>query len=80
MSIQVNFTGPNGCTEPFSLEADKVGQTITLRAYYSEPVSSGCTAVVLNHSLNYNFFADLPGPYFFVSEMNKGVTDTLTVY
>ncbi|MFT4753361.1 MAG: hypothetical protein ACI9GM_000729 [Salibacteraceae bacterium] len=80
VSVQVNFTGPNGCTEPYSIEANKVGQTITLRAFYSEPIASICTEQVLNHSLNYSFFADLPGAYFFISEMDNSVTDTLVVF
>ena len=79
VSIQVRFTGNNGCYTPYSIEADKVGQTIVLRAFSKKTDNAVCTQQVVNLSLNFSFFADLPGPYFFVSNTDDSLSDTLTV-
>jgi hypothetical protein len=79
VKVTVHFTGHNGCTQPYSIEADKVGQTITLRAFYSLENDQICTANIQNFSLEYDFFADLPGPYFFISSFDNTISDTLVV-
>ena len=80
VKIKVKFSGINGCSEPYNLKADKVGQTITLRAFYKQPDTEICTEILPVFELDYNFFADLPGTYFFVSEMDPSIADTLIVY
>lgn len=79
VEVTVHFTGGSGCSKPYSIEANKVGQTIELRAFYSEPESGACTANIPELILNYTFFADLPGPYFFVSRRDNSISDTLVV-
>ena len=79
VEVAVHFTGSSGCSKPYSIEANKVGQTIELRAFYSEPESGACTANIPEFTLNYTFFADLPGPYFFVSRRDNSISDTLVV-
>ena len=79
VEITVQFTGASGCSIPYSIEANKVGQTIELRAYFSEPSSGTCTANIPELNLKYTFFADLPGPYFFVSHRDNSASDTLVV-
>ena len=81
VDIVVDFYGPNGCAEAYNIKAEKVGQTITLRAYYSIPNTEiACTQALVPLQLNYSFFADLPGPYFFLSSMNNAISDTLVIY
>lgn len=80
VKIKVKFPGMNGCSEAFNLKADKVGQTITLRAFYKQPDTEACTEILPIFELDYAFFADLPGTYFFVSEMDPSIADTLIVY
>jgi hypothetical protein len=81
VDIVVDFFGPNGCAEAYNIKAEKVGQTITLRAYYSIPSTEmACTQALVPLQLKYSFFADLPGPYFFISNMDNTISDTLVVY
>jgi hypothetical protein len=80
VKIKVHFTGHNGCALPYSVEADKVGQNIVFKAYYSVSDNDQiCTANIQEMDLDYTFFADLPGPYFFSSSMDVSITDTLVV-
>ncbi len=79
VEITVHFTGVSGCSNPYSIEANKVGQTIELRAFYSQSESETCTANIPELNLNYTFFADLPGPYFFISHRDNSISDTLVV-
>lgn len=79
VKITVHFTGINGCAQPHSIEANKVGQTIQLRAFYSIEEEQICTQAVTNLALDYSFFADLPGPYFFIYSNDNSVADTLVV-
>jgi hypothetical protein len=81
VTVRVSFYGPDGCAEPYNIKAEKVGQTVTLRSYYSKSTEDkACTSTLVELSLDYTFFADLPGPYFFISAQNNTVSDTLTVY
>ena len=81
VDIVIDFYGPNGCAEAYNIKADKVGQTITLRAYYSIPnTEMACTQALVPLQLSYSFFADLPGPYFFISSMDNTISDTLIIY
>lgn len=80
VKIRVQFPGVNGCSEAYDIKANKVGQTITLSAYYKQPDLGECTEIYPSFELDYTFFADLPGTYFFVSEMNPNIADTLVVY
>ncbi len=81
VEITVNFLGPNGCAEAYNIKAVKVGQTITLKAFYSLANPDAiCTQALVPLQLNYSFFADLPGPYFFISSMDNTISDTLVIY
>lgn len=81
VKIVVQFYGMNGCSKGFNIKADKVGQTVTLSAFYTQPVDSRvCTEILPAHKLTYTFFADFPGVYFFQSARDKTIGDTLTVY
>lgn len=80
VEIEVTFHGGNGCSEAYDIKAEKVGQTIMLRAYYLQPTNQTCTYILPEFKLNYTFFADLPGPYFFISAQDNQVADTLVVY
>ena len=81
VEIEIDFSGHNGCAQAYTIKAEKVGQTITLKALYSIPNTElACTQAFIPLQLNYTFFADLPGPYFFVSEMNPNIADTLVIY
>tara|TARA_R110002050_G_scaffold204327_1_gene339618 strand:+ start:111030 stop:111374 length:345 start_codon:yes stop_codon:yes gene_type:complete len=80
VKIKVDFWGPDGCSSAYNLKAEKVGQTITLTAYYKHTVETACTMALVPLSLEYSFFADLPGPYFFISATNNSIADTLVVY
>jgi hypothetical protein len=80
VEIEITFYGANGCSEPYNIKAEKVGQTITLRAYYLQPMDEVCTEILPSYKLNYTFFADLPGPYFIQSALNNQIADTLVVY
>jgi len=81
VKIDVVFTGLNGCSQGYNIKAEKVGQTIVLRAYYSFPNDGrACTEILPTHKLTYTFFADLPGTYFFQSAQNNLIADTLVVY
>lgn len=80
VEIEVTFNGANGCSEPYNIKAEKVGQTITLRAYYLQSTEKNCTYILPQYKLNYTFFADLPGPYFIQSALNNQIADTLVVY
>ena len=80
VKVTVSFTGPSGCAEPFNIKANKVGQTVTLSAFYKSNNSQPCTHATVNLELDYSFFADLPGTYFFISDMNSSIADTLIVY
>lgn len=80
VEVKIHFTGPDGCAKPYSIEAVKVGQDITLKAYYyTDDENQFCTQSPVIMSLDYTFFADLPGPYFFTSEKNSTISDTLVV-
>ncbi len=79
VKIKVHFVGINGCAQPYSIEADKVGQTIKIRAFYSLPEDGICTDALTDLSLDYTYFADLPGPYFFTSSSDNTISDTLVV-
>lgn len=80
VEIEVTFYGSNGCSEAYDIKAEKVGQTIMLRAYYLQPINKSCTDNLPEFKLKYTFFADLPGPYFFISSQNNQIADTLVVY
>ncbi len=81
VEIVIDFYGPNGCAEAYNIKAEKVGQTITLKAFYSIPNTElACTQALVPLQLNYTFFADLPGPYFFISDLNYTISDTLMIY
>jgi len=80
VEIEITFNGGNGCSEPYDIKAEKVGQTIMLRAYYLQPTNQNCTYILPLYKLKYTFFADLPGPYFFISAQDNQVADTLVVY
>ena len=79
--ITVTFQGSNGCAKPYEIKAEKVGQTILLRAYASYPNGPvACTEALTELTLEYSFFADLPGDYFFQDANNTSIGDTLKVY
>lgn len=81
IQIEVQFHGVNGCSEGFNITAHTVGQTVTLSAYYKQPLEpQTCTEVLPAHKLNYTFFADFPGVYFFQSAQDIKIADTLTIY
>ncbi|MGB0806947.1 MAG: hypothetical protein ACPGRC_09670 [Salibacteraceae bacterium] len=76
--VTVNFWGPDGCSTAYSIKAEKIGQTITLRAYYLHQ-EEACTQATVNLTLDYVYYADLPGSYFFISEGDNNISDTLVV-
>lgn len=81
VQIEVSFQGMNGCSIPFNIKADQVGQKIKLRAYYKQPNDGKmCTEILPLHKLTYTFFADIRGVYFFESDSDPSITSTLTVY
>jgi len=80
VKVIVNFSGPDGCSSAYNIKADKVGQTITLKAYYKHEEGGACTASLIPLTLDYSFFADLPGPFFFISATDNSVADTVVVY
>lgn len=79
IKVKVDFMGPDGCSSAYQLKADKVGQTISLRAYYLKKEGL-CTMATVPLTLDYEFYPDLPGGYFFVSQSDNRISDTLTVY
>lgn len=81
ISVEVAFYGRDGCSTPYNITANKVGQTITLRAFYSYPTDErNCTEILPLHRLTYTYFADMGGVYFFSSQQNASIADTLRVY
>lgn len=79
-TIEVQFPGVNGCSEKFQLKTEQVGQYIYIRAYYLQPVEPVvCTEQLPIFKLNYRFYTDMGGTYFFVSEQNDTIKHTLIV-
>ena len=80
VEIEVSFYGMNGCSTPFDIKAEQVGQKIVLRGYYEQPTDGRiCNESLPTHKLKYSFFTDIRGVYFFESN-SATVSSTLTVY
>ena len=81
VDVIVQFRGMNGCSEGFTIKANTVGQTVTLSAFYKQPLNTKyCNEISPVHTLTYSFFTDFAGVHFFQSAQNNSIADTLTVY